>query len=689
MLAFRLLPLRLTLIVPVLVIAGLLMLVILWQLLFTVQPAARQAATYATANHMADLLLHTAAEQARERGLTVALLGRPTSTADDDLALRDTLRQLRADSNAALQSALELGEALAAGQGADGLLGDGLAKVRAAWLQVDEARRRVDQTRDGTPAIQAAEWLATMTALIDSAARLRDLPFLPDGALQEAAFKNTQLKQAIWLASEYAGRERALLALAIGQGVPLPDATRQELLGYRSIVERQLHYLREVGLPLLGGQDDSEVHQAWEQLQTAFVERFGAARERVYAGAERGDYGLDARQWLAAATAGIDSLLAFSRAISHSAALDIERAGAQSRRSQWISLLLLSGTLGLTIALFLLVRLVARRLCRAAQLIQQAERDNDLGIRLDARGRDELARLASAYNAMLARFDELIQAAREAAREADRDAGQAATAALQTERGVEQQRTALTELVSAMSQMVAVVQEVATNTAETAQAAHDSHGEAAGGRTLAAQMAEDIDRLAGEIGSAARIIARLQGDSDAIGGVLDVINGIADQTNLLALNAAIEAARAGEQGRGFAVVAGEVRDLAMRASSSTGEIRSMIQHLQEQARQAVGGMTAAQREAGRSVERTQQASAALERIAAAVSTISQMTRQIATAAEEQAAVTAQMQLNIDSIAEAAEQNTRAARQTVGAARDISDRMAHLLQLIGRFRLGGA
>lgn len=71
-------------------------------------------------------------------------------------------------------------------------------------------------------------------------------------------------------------------------------------------------------------------------------------------------------------------------------------------------------------------------------------------------------------------------------------------------------------------------------------------------------------------------VASMSAMMSRITGIVESVSRFARQTNLLALNAAIEAARANESGRGFALVAQEIRKLAAEASTSIGEIDTLL-----------------------------------------------------------------------------------------------------------------
>jgi len=224
--------------------------------------------------------------------------------------------------------------------------------------------------------------------------------------------------------------------------------------------------------------------------------------------------------------------------------------------------------------------------------------------------------------------------------------------------GAMTQQSETDQVATAMNEMAAAVHEVAQNAEQAANATQNAKIEVNNGQQVMSEIISSINSLAGEVERAADVMHNVEGHSHEIGTILQVIKDIAEQTNLLALNAAIEAARAGEQGRGFAVVADEVRTLAQRTQQSTEEIHNMITQLQSGTKDAVQVMQSGREQAGVSVSNAAQGGELLNTIIGSINTITDMTTQIASAAEEQSAVAEEINRNITTISQVAQESAQ-------------------------------
>lgn len=335
---------------------------------------------------------------------------------------------------------------------------------------------------------------------------------------------------------------------------------------------------------------------------------------------------------------------------------------------------------------FLFANSIANPLANIATALKEiGEGDGDLSKRLNTDVKGEVGELAQGFNAFASKIQNLLVEVKRGIKDLSAATNRMGGVVDTTRAEVDEQKKETEQVAAAIHEMAAAVQEVATNAANASHSAQSADSAAIGGQDVVNETIGSIQSLQTGVNSASDVISQLDKDSEHIGTVVNVIKEIADQTNLLALNAAIEAARAGEQGRGFSVVADEVRTLANRTQQSTDEIQSMIEKLQNGARQAVQEMEKSRSQTEDTVTKAGDTGDQLNIITSSVGEITGMSAQIATAAEEQTSVADELSRSVQHIADISERASDGADSLASTAGELVQLEQRLNSLVNQFK----
>ena len=321
-----------------------------------------------------------------------------------------------------------------------------------------------------------------------------------------------------------------------------------------------------------------------------------------------------------------------------------------------------------------------------ASMTELAGGEGDLTKRMPVESADEVGRTGSAFNEFIIGLQQMICQMRVNADAVANAAANLSQSAIEVSQSSHTQSDAAASAASAVEEMTVSVSNVAESAEHVSKLSHDGFERTQHGN-------ESLGKLVGEIGVArlavndiASAVTEFMKHTNAITSMTKQVKDIADQTNLLALNAAIEAARAGEQGRGFAVVADEVRKLAEKSAQSATEIDAVTRSLGQQSveversiQRGLGSLETGENMLGNVAD-------LFGKVGQAVSEANDGVDNITRAVKEHTLGSSEISRHMERIAQMAEQNSHAIKNTSNHAQELENLAANLRGMVARFKV---
>ncbi len=253
-------------------------------------------------------------------------------------------------------------------------------------------------------------------------------------------------------------------------------------------------------------------------------------------------------------------------------------------------------------------------------------------------------------------------------------------------KSIEQDQGHVTRISESCGQLSSLTDQVHHQVQETTEFTRSARNTSDQGRLSIEESAAVMSTLRDEVNQASEQLKSLQRIAAEIQSIADVIKGVAGQTKLLALNATIEAARAGEAGRGFAVVANEVRDLAIKTASATGDIESMLQETQGQIQSTAKIMETVVQRTGEMTGTMETVGESFTNIASAVAESSGATKKIRSFLEGQVESVGQITNSIDLVLSSMRDTSASSQSVSNKAMGLSNSAEQIFEFLADFEV---